>query len=548
MTQGRINRAAFALVALFAISAQAREFPARLGEYVVQLKSTNAISSASSLERVLGAQVKEIVSTKHRLVLVQRPLIETSAAALQSLNANPMVAIAEPNYIYRVVGGFTGLPNDAEMGKLWGLVNSGQTVTGDAGTFVGKVGVDINAQRAWEIETGSREVIVAVIDTGVKWDTPDLMDNMYVNETEKNGLPGVDDDANGCIDDINGCDIVGKDGNPMDVYGHGTHVSGTIGASSNNATGITGVAWNVRILPVRFLGDDGSGSLADAIKAIDYATAMKADIMNNSWGGGGFSQLLMDSIIRSRDAGILFLAAAGNSSNDNDSNPEYPASYQVENVMAVAAVDPTGMIADFSNYGKNSVAIAAPGVNILSYTTRGLESWSGTSMACPHVAGVAALLLSQDMNQPYDVIMKRLRDSARPMANLRGRVSTGMVDAYYALTNQAAPMDPDDPFYWQKMGQTVSSPHPLGNNATGEFTLQVPGATRVSVHFSNFDTEAGYDKVIVKNGNGDIVGTMSGKLGEAFSPVVEGDTVILSFTTDDSVDSFGFDVTGMAYQ
>ncbi|HMN67112.1 MAG TPA: S8 family serine peptidase [Bdellovibrionales bacterium] len=548
MNQGRLNRAAFALVAFFAVSANAKDFPARLGEYVVQLKSKAAIVSHSSIERSLGVKVKDIVSKEHGILLVERPLVETAPSAIAALSANSMVRIAEPNYIYRVVGGSSSLPNDAELTRLWGLINSGQVVEGDGGTFTAKAGVDIGAERAWEIETGLHDVIVAVIDTGVNWSHPDLAGNMFTNEAEKNGLPGVDDDANGCVDDVHGCDIVGKDGDPMDVYGHGTHVSGTLGAMGNNANGITGVAWNVRILPVRFLGDDGGGSLADAIKAVDYATAMKANIMNNSWGGGGFSQQLMDAIARARDAGILFLAAAGNSSNDNDRNPEYLASYRLDNVMAVAALDPVGMLADFSNYGKSSVAIAAPGVNIVSYTMRGVESWSGTSMACPHVTGVAALLLSQDTTQTYSTIMARLKNSARPMANLRNRVSTGMVDAYLALTNQVAPADPDDPFHWMKTTENASTLHPFGDNRTETFTFSVPGATRIAVYFTRFDTEAGYDIAEFRNSAGVVVGRLSGNIGEGFGPVVDGDTVTVTITSDDSVPSFGFDVGGGAYQ
>lgn len=548
MYQGRINRAAFALVAFFAWTAHAKQFPAVPGEYVVKLRPTMSVMSVTNLEKALGAKIKDRVSREHGIVLVQKSMVETADSAIHTLAQNPAVELAEPNYIYRVVGGASMPPNDPGLERLWGMINTGQQVTGDAGTFTGKPGIDINAKEAWQIETGSKEVIVAVIDTGVKWDHPDLIDNIYTNDAEKNGQANVDDDNNGCVDDIHGCDFNKNDGDPMDVYGHGTHVSGTIGATGNNNKDLVGVAWNVRILPVRFLGDDGSGDLATAIKSIDYATKMKANIMNNSWGGGGFSQLLMDSIVRAKDAGILFVAAAGNSSNDNDASPEYPASYQVDNVIAVAAIDPTGMIADFSNYGKTSVQIAAPGVNITSYTMRGIESWSGTSMATPHVAGVAALLLSQDMSQNYMTIKSRLLNSARPMGALRNRVSHGMLNAYYALTNTVAPMDPDDPYNWQKNTENITTAHPYVSNTKQEWTVKVEGAKKVAIYFSKFETESGYDKVTFKDATGKVVGTMSGKLGEVYGPVVEGDTVVLSFSSDDTVDSYGFDVSGVAYQ
>ncbi|MGE0527363.1 MAG: S8 family serine peptidase [Bdellovibrionales bacterium] len=548
MTQGRLLGAVSALAMGFACAAHAKQFPAVPGEFVVKLKSSTNIMSTVHMEKVLGAQVKEQINKRERLVLIQRPVIETQDAVLSTLAHNPMVEYIEPNYIYRVVSGSTSLPDDPELGRLWGLINTGQRVEGDEGSILGRAGVDIGAEQAWQIETGSREVIVAVIDTGVRWDHPDLAGNIYTNEAEANGKTGEDDDGNGCVDDIHGCDIVGKDGDPMDVYGHGTHVSGTIGATANNANGIVGVAWNVRILPVRFLGDDGSGSLADAIKSIDYATAMGAHIMNNSWGGGGFSQALMDAIVRAKDAGSLFVAAAGNSANNNDSSPEYPASYEVDNVISVAAIDPNGSVASFSNYGRNSVHIAAPGVNVVSYTMRGVESWSGTSMATPHVAGVATLLLSQDMTQSYATIKERLLNSARPLGSLRGRVATGLVSAYYALTNTVAPLDPNDPYNWQKTEQEISTEHPYPANARQEWTVNVPGAKKVAVYFSRFETESGYDKVTFKDAAGNVVGTLSGNLGETYGPVVDGDTVTITFSADDSVNAHGFDVGGIAYQ
>ncbi len=313
----RTTRIALALSALFTFAAHAKDFPAVPGEYIVKLRNTADPAAFST-------SATNLVSKSGRIVLVKKPTIETSVSVLNSLKANPAVEYAEPNYIYRVNGGSANLPTDPKLGELWGLINSGQQVSGDSGVFTGKQGIDIDAQKAWMIETGSSDVIVAVIDTGVNWSNPELAPNIYTNAAEANGSAGVDDDNNGCVDDVHGCDFVGKDGNPMDVFGHGTHVSGTIGANANDNMGIVGVAWNVRLLPIRFLGDDGSGTLADAIKSIDYAVAMKVNIMNNSWGGGGFSQALMDSIVRAKDAGILFVAAAGNNGNDNDANPEYP--------------------------------------------------------------------------------------------------------------------------------------------------------------------------------------------------------------------------------
>jgi thermitase len=518
MNHGRVYGALLALVASLSLSAEAKQFPAVPGEYIVKLKPATQPMSMNNLERALGTKVVSRVNQVSGLIKIQRSVVETQESVITTLSHNPMVEYVEPNYIYRVVGGMSSLPNDTDLGKLWGLINTGQVVTGDSGTITGKAGIDINAKEAWKIETGSRDIVVAVIDTGVKWDHPDLMNNIVRNNAEANGQANVDDDANGCVDDVYGCDFPGNDGNPMDVYGHGTHVAGTIAAQGNNSSGI------------------------------DYATAMKVNMMNNSWGGGGFSQALLESIQRAQAAGILFLAAAGNSSNDNDASPEYPANYQVDNVVSVAAIDPAGMVADFSNYGKNTVHIAAPGVNVLSYTMQGAQSWSGTSMACPHVAGVAALLLSQDKTQNYMTIKNRLLASARPISSLRNRVQTGLVNAYYALTNTVAPQDLDDPYNWSKSAETGSTPHPYANKHTQQFRFTVPGATRVAVAFSRFETEPGYDKVTFKDANGNVIGSISGRLGEVFGPPVPGDTVILEFQADDTVTSYGFDISGIAFQ
>jgi subtilisin family serine protease len=323
-----------------------------------------------------------------------------------------------------------------------------------------------------------------------------------------------------------------------------------MGASANDGYGITGVAWNMTILPVRFLDDNGGGSLDDAVSAIQYATKMKVNIMSNSWGGGAFSQALMDAITAAKDAGILFVVAAGNSSSDNDAQPAYPANYAVDNIISVAAIDPNGNLADFSNYGATTVHIAAPGVAIESHTMKGLESWDGTSMATPHVTGVAALLWSQDASQTYLQIKSRILASARPLAGLRGRVATGgMVNAYYALTNQVAPADPLDPYGWQKMAQTGGTPHPYDNSTNKSFTFTVPGAKHVAVSFTGFATESGYDKVSFKDAAGNVVkGTLSGKLGKVFGPVVDGDTVTVVFTSDSSNTDYGFDIDGVSYQ
>jgi thermitase len=227
--------------------------------------------------------VQKIKSTipGQNIVVVQRPVFEIEKSAVKSLSQNELVDIVEPNYIYRM----NKMSNDPMIEQLWGLKNVGQK---DSGGTAGVKGLDINVEKAWDIQTGSKKTIVAVIDTGVDENHPDLKENMWTNVAELNGKAGVDDDGNGVIDDIHGFNSITGSGNALDDQGHGSHCSGTIGAKGNDGAGIVGVNWDVSIMAVKFLDANGSGTLENAIKSIDYATRMGAKVLSNSWGGGGF--------------------------------------------------------------------------------------------------------------------------------------------------------------------------------------------------------------------------------------------------------------------
>lgn len=356
------------------------------------------------------------------------------SARIQALRDSGQFEYVEPDYI--VTGNLQ--PSDARFqdGTLWGLRN-----LGGAG---GVSGADINAEAAWNISTGSTNVVVAVIDSGVRYTHQDLAGQMWRNPGESGGgkeTNGIDDDGNGYIDDVFGINSINGTGNPMDDNDHGTHCAGTIGAQANGAGGHVGVAWNVRIMALKFLGASGGGRNSDAIECIEYAVAKGAKISNNSWGGTAYSQALFDAISAARNAGHLFIAAAGNDGMDNDTVPHYPANYDLDNIISVAALDRADRLANFSDYGLETVDIGAPGVAIYSSTATtdsSYASFDGTSMATPHVTGVAALVAAHLSGATYDEIRERLFVSAVPIPALAGKCVTGArLNAFNALS--AAP-------------------------------------------------------------------------------------------------------------
>jgi subtilisin family serine protease len=343
------------------------------------------------------------------------------------------VAYAEPNFIVSIG---TTLPNDPSFGDLWGLHNTGQSG--------GTVDADIDAPEAWDITTGSADVVVAVLDTGLDYTHPDLVANMFRNETDCN-TDGIDNDVNGYVDDCHGIDTLNNDTNPMDDHNHGTHTAGTIGASGNNGAGVTGVNWQVKLLPCKFLGSDGSGPTSNAITCLEYIGAMKdrgVNIVatNNSWSGGAYSQTLYDAIQQQRQRGILFIAAAGNATNNNDINPAYPSSYDLPNVIGVANTTRNDGQAGNSSYGRRSIHLGAPGTSIFSTIRNGLYQFmSGTSMATPHVAGVAALLEAQDPSRDWRAIKNLILAGGDSIAAMGTSTITGKrLNAYGALACNGA--------------------------------------------------------------------------------------------------------------
>ena len=295
-------------------------------------------------------------------------------------------------------------------------------------------GADISATGAWDVFTGSSDVVIGVIDTGIDYLHPDLAANIWVNEGE---IPdnGLDDDGNGYVDDVHGWDSGNDDGDPMDDHGHGTHVAGTIGAIGNNGTGVVGVSWNVRIAALKFLSSGGNGSTSDAIVCVEYATSMGFRVTNNSWGGTSYSQALRDAIESAGDAGGLFVASAGNSSVNVDLHPHYPAAYSLPNIISVASTTDDDVLSSFSNWGPVSVDLAAPGSEV--YSTLPNEEYgykNGTSMAAPHVSGTLALLFDQQPGVTATAAKGLILGSTDPLPSLEGLILTGgRLNAFNAI-------------------------------------------------------------------------------------------------------------------
>ncbi|HEV3050463.1 MAG TPA: S8 family peptidase [Longimicrobium sp.] len=405
------------------------------GEVIVKFRPGTSSSARGLALQQAGASVREriVTATMRRggdaegLTVVHSGM--GTGAALERLQNNPNVEYAEPNYIYH----HDAVSNDTYFtnGSLWGMYGDGSSPANQWGS---------QAAEAWAANhTNCSTVWVGIIDEGYFYNHEDLAANSGRNPGEVAGN-GVDDDGNGYIDDTTGWDFAGGDNQNFDgtTDDHGTHVAGTIGGVGGNGKGVAGVCWSVKLYNAKFLGRNG-GTTANAVKAVDYMTDMKTRhglnlvATSNSWGGGGFSQSLQDAIERANAQNILFIAAAGNSTYNCETTACYPGTYPNANVSSEASLTNTGAISSFSNYGSTTVDIGAPGSSIYSSVpassggkiVSGYSSYSGTSMATPHVSGAAALYAAYHPGSSAATIKNAILSSAVPTASLSGKTVTG---------------------------------------------------------------------------------------------------------------------------
>ena len=413
-----------------------------LNDLLVQFRAGVSEADKERAYERIGAIREEVVAAAGRrpdakgdLERVHYSLGLGISQAIREIEADPAVEFAEPNWVYT----HSTIPNDPYFtgGQLWGMYGDETVPTNPVPTNQ----YGSQAAEAWKAGAGntcSSNVYVGVIDEGIMFTHEDLAGNVWTNSGDP--ADGSDNDGNGYADDVHGWDFANNDNTIFDgtTDDHGTHVSGTITAAGNNGIGVAGVCWNAKLISAKFLGRQG-GTTANAVKAVNYITDLKANhkvnivATNNSWGGGGFSQSLKDAIDAAGTWNILFVAAAGNDGANIDSTPSYPAAYASANIISVAAIDSNGNLASWSNYGAIRVDIGAPGVGIVSTLpkavkgkiTSGYGSYSGTSMATPHVTGAAALYASTHPNAGAVEIKAAILGAAVPTDSLAGKTFTG---------------------------------------------------------------------------------------------------------------------------
>lgn len=403
---------------------------------IVKFANTATNADQAALLNLVGGQVIDdfgtfLPNTYH--ITTDLP-VEEAVKLLNTVGENGGdVEYAEPDYIYYL----SATVNDTFYSLEWGLNNTGQNVGGDPGI----ANNDIDCDLAWDVVTGSTSFVVGMADSGIRKTHEDLAPNIWTNPGEIAGNR-IDDDGNGRVDDTWGWDFYNNDNNPNDDNGHGSHTAGTVGAKGNNARGVTGVCQTIRLAGLKIGSRTGAISVTAAANALAYCTGKGIKVSNHSWGGGSFSTTMSNAVSAARTSGHMLICASGNGGTDgvgdnNDAIPQYPANYNFDNIISVAAINNDGGLAGFSNFGATTVDLAAPGVRVASSYNSSNSSYvylDGTSMATPHVTGVAALVWIRNPTWTYSQVRSRLLTTTRANANLSGRCATGgVVNAWNAV-------------------------------------------------------------------------------------------------------------------
>jgi thermitase len=365
--------------------------------------SSSAIQAAFS---TVGATVEQRYADGTDLISLGSA--SDASRALAWLKADPSVDYAEAD---GTLVQSSLVPNDPEFPQQWGLNNPNN--------------VDIDAPEAWGATTGNPSTIVAILDTGIDVNNPAFAGRLWVNPAAG---------ADGYSGDVNGWNFVGNNNNIKDDDGHGTHVAGILAATGNDGNGVAGVNWNAQIMVVKVLDSSGNGSTDQAVSGIYYAVQHGAKVINASWGGGPYSEAMKDAIAYAGSMGVVFVTAAGNDGANADASPSYPGSYNLPNEISVAAVDQNGNLAPYSDYGPQTIALAAPGSNIFSTIPNGFATYSGTSMATPYVSGVISLVAGLEPGYTAQQLIARVESTTKTLPSLIGKTITGgIVDAAAAV-------------------------------------------------------------------------------------------------------------------
>jgi thermitase len=446
----------------------------------------------------------------------------------------------QANYRYEALG------SDPELEKSWGLSNFGQAADG---LPPGIPGVDVGAPKAWAIHEGDAAESVAVLDSGVDLTHEELRANLWRNPGEV-CANGRDDDGNGFVDDCNGWNFVDGDSNVSDSYSHGTSIAGVIAAAAGNGKGSRGVGAALRVMPLRVIDAKGVGTTAWQISAIEYAVAMGARVLSASWGGTEFDPALYEAVRWAGEQGALFVAAAGNNAknNDTDLRPVYPASFRLPSLVTVAAYDNRDTLTQFSNFGRETVHLGAPGIGIFTTMIGGYRFAEGTSFAVPFVAAGAALLRSFVPGLSVKAVKERVLATTEVIHYYEGhRLSSGGRLNLYNLLRDIRPPRPAPPSSWAREARALATPHPYVNKVPVRFELEHPGATHVRVHFNGFSTEGCCDRVVLRDKTQRLVAAYSGKLGDFWSADALGDTLIIEMVPDYSMSDYGFEIDALEW-